>query len=161
MLDTRLQRSLIAFLRIAIGWTFLYAGITQVFDPSWSAAGFLTHTKTFHFLFAGFAAPEALPLTNVLVSWGHLLIGLSLVFGLLTRVGGVLGTLLMLVYWLAHMDFPYVESPLNFLIDFHVVYAGALVYLMTRHAGQIAGLDRWLGELAFVREHAALRPLVA
>ena len=161
MYDTTLQRSLIVFLRVAIGWTFLYAGITQVFDPSWSAAGFLTHTKTFHFLFAGFAVPEVLPLTNVLVSWGHLLIGLSLVFGILTRIGGAFGTLLMLVYWLAHMDFPYVDSPLNFLIDYHVVYAGALVYLMTRHAGQIAGLDHGLGDLAFVRSHPALRPLVA
>lgn len=100
-------------------------------------------------------------MTNVLVAWGHLLIGLSLVFGILTRIGGAFGTLLMLTYWLAHMDFPYVDSQLNFLIDYHVVYAGALVYLMTRHAGQIAGLDRWLGHFAFIRSRAALRPLVA
>jgi uncharacterized membrane protein YphA (DoxX/SURF4 family) len=42
------NRGFIIFLRLAVGWTFLYAGFTQIFVISdWSAAGFLAHTKTF------------------------------------------------------------------------------------------------------------------
>ena len=56
MNNTTLQRSLIVYFRLAIGWTFLYAGAWQVMDPHWSVATFLAHTKTFHDSFALFAA---------------------------------------------------------------------------------------------------------
>lgn len=161
MSETTFERNLLVFLRVAIGWTFLYAGVSQLTDPSWSAAGFLDHTKTFHFLMAPFASPGLLPITNFLVPWGHLLIGLSLVLGIMVRVGGVFGTLLMLTYWLAHMNFPYVDTSVNFLIDFHVIYAGALVYLLCKRAGHVYGLDAWVEKLSFVQSHPFLRPLVA
>ena len=90
MNTTTQERALILFLRLAIGWTFLYAAITQFADPAWSAAGFLNSTKTFHWLMAGFAAPNILPITNFLVRWGHLLIGLSLISGLLVRASAPL-----------------------------------------------------------------------
>jgi len=155
-----LERNLLTGLRVTIGWAFLYAGLTQFADPSWSAAGFLTHTTTFHPLFAPFAAPTILPLTNFLVKWGHLLIGLSLVTGSLTRVGALFGTVLMLAYWLAHMNFPYVETKLNFLIDFHVVYAIGLVYLLTKPPAMLFGIDQWLASLKPVKSNPLLRPLV-
>jgi thiosulfate dehydrogenase [quinone] large subunit len=161
MPETVFERSLLVFLRVMIGWTFLYAGVSQLTDPAWSAAGFLGHTKTFHFLMAPFAAPGLLGITNFLVPWGHLLIGLSLVFGIMVRVGALFGTILMLTYWLAHMNFPYVDTSVNFLIDFHVIYAGALVYLICKHAGHIYGLDGWLDKLTFVQSHPALHPLIA
>ena len=78
------------------------------------------------------------------MSWGHLLIGLSLVSGLLVRVSGVFGIALLLTYWTAHMDFPYVESRVNFLIDYHIVFAVLTGYLVAANAGHAFGLDGWL-----------------
>ncbi len=141
MSDSALHKGLIFYFRLAMGWTFLYAAIHQFLDPSWSAAGFLANTKTFNSLFAVFASPAVVPYTDFLVKWGHLLIGLSLISGLLVRVSGVFGIMLMLVYYMAHMDFPYIETKLNYLIDFHVVYAGVLVYLISVNAGRVWGLD--------------------
>jgi thiosulfate dehydrogenase (quinone) large subunit len=157
MNNTTLQRSLILYFRLAMGWTFLYAGITQVMDPHWSVAVFLAHTKTFHDVLAVFAAPGIEPYTTFAVKWGHLLIGLSLVSGLLVRVSGGFGVLLMLTYYCAHMDFPYVDSPVNFLMEFHLVYAGVLVYLMSVNAGCVFGLDGVVERLHLFdrRDHTA------
>ena len=40
------------------------------------------------------------------------------------------------------MDFPDIENVNNFLIDFHVVYAGLVVYLIMKRAGHVFGLLR-------------------
>jgi len=78
MTDSKLEKTLIVFFRITMGWVFLYAASHQLFDPKFSAGGFLGHTKTFHDFFAYFATPAMLPVTDFLVEWGHFLIGLSL-----------------------------------------------------------------------------------
>ncbi len=156
MNNTTLQRSLIVYFRLAMGWTFLYAGVTQVMDPHFTVAVFLAHTKTFHDVLAAFAAPGIGPYTTFAVKWGHLLIGLSLVSGLLIRVSGAFGVLLMLTYYCAHMDFPYVDSRVNFLMEYHLVYVGVLVYLMSVNSGRVFGLDGLIDRLhLFDRHHAA------
>ena len=30
-------------LRLVVGWVFLYAGVTKLLDPSWTARGYLAH----------------------------------------------------------------------------------------------------------------------
>jgi thiosulfate dehydrogenase [quinone] large subunit len=161
MPDSALQRGLIVYFRLAIGWTFLYAGLWQVMDPHFTVASFLAHTKTFHDTLAWFAAPAIEPYTTFAVKWGHLLIGLSLVSGLLVRVSGVFGVLLMLTYYCAHMDFPYIESHVNFIMDYHLVYAGVLVYLMSVKAGHVFGLDGVVENWSWFDRYPRLRPLVS
>ena len=97
MTNATLDRCLIVFFRLAMGWTFLYAASHQVFDPQFTVVGFLNHTKTFHNLFAVFTTPTMAPITTFLVEYGHLLIGLSLVLGLMVRVSASFGVLLMLL----------------------------------------------------------------
>jgi thiosulfate dehydrogenase [quinone] large subunit len=161
MNQSAIERCLIVFFRLAMGWTFLYAASHQVFVPGWSIAGFLEHTKTFHDFFAAFTTPTVAPIVSFFVAYGHLLIGLSLIFGLLVRVSASFGILLMLMYWMAHMDFPYIETQNNFLLDFHIVYAGVLTYLIVKHAGHVWGLDAWAEQLGFFQRHPGLKPLVA
>jgi pimeloyl-ACP methyl ester carboxylesterase len=36
MINATLDRGLIVFFRLAMGWTFLYAASHQIFDPNWS-----------------------------------------------------------------------------------------------------------------------------
>jgi len=101
------------------------------------------------------------PITTFLVEYGHLLIGLSLLTGLLVRVSASFGVLLMLVYWMAHMNWPFISNTNNFILDEHLVYAGMLVSLIAKHAGHVWGLDGWVENLQFVKRHPGLKPLVA
>jgi thiosulfate dehydrogenase (quinone) large subunit len=48
--------------------------------------GFLSNTKTFHDVYAPLTTPAIVPTLTFLVEYGHLLIGLSLIFGLMVRV---------------------------------------------------------------------------
>ena len=160
MADSSIERNLVLVFRLLMAWTFIYAASHQAFTE-FSVVGFLKNTKTFHDLFAVFTAPAIAPIVSFLVAWGHLLIGLSLLFGLMVRVSAVFGVALLLMYWMAHMDFPYIENKNNFLIDYHIVYSVVLIYLFVKHAGHVWGLDAWAENLSFVRAHPALRPLVA
>lgn len=87
MTELKIPKGLTLFFRLAMAWTFLYPAFHQVFDPKFSVAGFLKHgTKTFHGLFSIFATSTMAPITTFLVAYGHLLIGLSLLLGLMVRV---------------------------------------------------------------------------
>jgi thiosulfate dehydrogenase [quinone] large subunit len=158
--DSALEQSLVLFFRLAIGWTFLYAAIHHYGDDKF-VAGFLSHTKTFHDVYAPFTNPAIAPVLTFLVEYGHLLIGLSLISGLLVRASAPFAIALMLLYWTAHMDYPYIENVNNYLIDYHIVYAGVLVYLMVKRAGHVFGLDGLAEELTAVREVPTLRWLVS
>ena len=159
MTDTT-QRKFVLFFRFLMAWTFLYAASHQVFNPKFSAAGFLRQTKTFHDVYAVFTAPSIDPILTFLVSYGHLLIGLSLLFGLLVRVSSLAGVALLLMYWTAHMDWPYIDNANNFIVDYHIVYATVCIYLFAARAGHVFGLDGWLPKQSFVK-HTPLQPLVA
>jgi len=159
MTESNFDRGVIFILRIMMGWTFLYAGIWQIWE-NFDTAGFLNHVVTFHDFFSVFARPAMLPYTDFLVKWGHLLIGLSLVFGLLVRVSGPFAVLLMITYYFAHMEFPFIENHLNYIVDFHLVYATVIAYLIAHRAGHVWGLDGLLEHTHMVERFPALRPLV-
>jgi hypothetical protein len=44
------------------------------------------------------------------------------------------------------MDFPYIESHVNLIIDYHIVYAVLTAWLVVADAGRVWGLDGWLAE---------------
>jgi thiosulfate dehydrogenase [quinone] large subunit len=161
MSDSNTERGYVLIFRLLMAWTFLYAASHQVFVSGWSVAGFLRNTKTFHDVYAPFATPTWAPIISFLVEYGHLLIGLSLLVGLMVRVSASFGVLLMLLYWTAHMNFPYIENRNNFLIDYHIVYAVVLGFLIYKRAGHVWGLDAWAEKLEFFDQHPRLRALVA
>lgn len=155
------ERAIVLYFRLTMAWTFLYASSHQVFDPTFTVVGFLDHTKTFHDLFATFTTPVMAPITTILVEYGHLLIGVSLLFGLMVRVSASFGVLLMLTYWLAHMDWPFIENKNNLVIDYHLVYAGVLVLLIIKQAGHVYGLDALTEKLTFFEQRPKLRAAFA
>jgi thiosulfate dehydrogenase [quinone] large subunit len=124
-----------------MAWIFLYAASHQVLVPGWSVAGFLKGTKTFNGLFAPLTGPGVAPVVSFLVGYGHLLIGLSLLLGLMVRASATAGIGIMILYWMAHMDFPYISDKNSLLVDSHVVYALVLLLLIVKHAGHVWGLD--------------------
>ena len=132
-----------------MAWVFLYAAFHQITDSNWSVAGFLGHTKTFHDVYSWFATPAVAPTISFLVKYGHLLIGLSLLFGLFVRASTSAGIVLMILYWTAHMDWPFIENQNNFLVSYHIIYAMTLTYLFAAQAGHVWGLDGWLEKRPF------------
>ncbi len=153
------EKMLILFFRLTMGWTFLYAGIHHFGDDKF-VVGFLSHVKTFHDVYAPLTSPAIVPALTFLVEYGHLLIGLSLISGLLVRVSAPFAIMLLIMYWTAHMDFPYIENVNNYLIDYHIVYSGVLVYLMVKRAGHVFGLDGLVERWNVVEHYPVLRPLV-
>ena len=153
MSDSPAIKPIILLLRLGMAWVLLYAASHQVLVPGWSVAGFLGSTKTFHWLFAPMADPAVAGILSFLVGYGHLLIGLSLLSGLLVRVSGVFGIALMILYWMAHMDFPYISDANSLLVDEHIIYALVLGLLIATHAGHYVGLDGWVSRFDQVRRN--------
>ena len=154
MLDDRLSAKVLTLTRVSIGWLFFYAGITKVMNPEWSAAGYLNNATTFPGFYKWLASPSVLPLTNFLNEWGLTLIGVALMLGAFTYISGKLGALMMLLYWLPILDFPWIEH--GFIVDHHVVYACVLLFLAASRAGRTMGLDAKLAEHPFLKARPKL-----
>ena len=102
--QTPWQKISLTVLRIAIGWHFLYEGLIKVFNPDWSASGYLENaTGPFASLFQSIAQNSTLlGLTDFLNQWGMVLVGISLIIGLLSRWACLGGMLLMGLYYFAN-----------------------------------------------------------
>ena len=119
-------------------------------------AGFLSHTKTFHDVYAPLTSATLAPVLTFLVEYGHLLIRLSLISGLLVRLSTPFAIMMMLLYWTAHLDYPYIENHNNLLVDYHIVYALVLLTLMVKNAGHVWGLDGWVANHVLGERRGAL-----
>ena len=138
---------LLFLLRISIGWLLFYAGITKVLNPAWSAGGYLQNAKTFSGFYQWLATPEMLPITNFLNEWGLTLLGAALLFGVFVRWAGILGALMMILYYLPVLEFPNVGEH-SYIVDEHIIYALALLLLAASETGKIFGLGKKFPRLA-------------
>lgn len=129
-------------LRLALGWLFLYAGITKVLNPDWTSAGYLEAAKTFTNFYQWLASPAILPFIDFINEWGLTLLGVSLILGLWMRWSIPLGALLMLLYYLPILDFPYPNQH-SFIVDEHIIYALALLALWTLREARAWSLDAY------------------
>ncbi len=131
-------------LRVSLGGLFLYAGITKIFDSTWSAEGYIRGAKTFPELFQFFLDPSVLPIVNMANEWGLTLIGVALILGVFVRWAALAGMILMILYYLATLDFPH-PNPHSYIVDEHVVYFFSLWVLASFQAGKVWGLGNKLG----------------
>lgn len=156
---TLFQKTSLFFLRVSLGWFFFYAGITKVLDPNWSAAGYLKGAKTFTGFYQFLTDPSILPIVNFLNEWGLTLLGISLIFGVFVRLGGILGAVLMLLYYFPILNFPYPNAH-AYIVDEHIIYIFALLSLAAARAGRIWGLERWCADLPICRRFPKIRNLL-
>lgn len=132
-------------LRVSMGWLMFYAGITKILNPEWSSAGYLKTAATFSGLYQWFSQPDVLPAIDFINGWGLTLLGVSLMLGLFVRLSAPLGALLMMLYYFPVLKFPYI-APHSFLVDEHIIYASALIFLSAVKSGEIWGLDKFLNK---------------
>ncbi len=127
-------------LRISMGMLFFYAGYSKIINPEWTAAGYLNNAKGFTGFYAWLSSPQILPIINIVNEYALLLLGISLILGLFIRISAPLGVLLMFLYYLA-LGFPFPNEH-AFIVDEHIIYIFALLYLASNNAGTILGIDK-------------------
>jgi thiosulfate dehydrogenase (quinone) large subunit len=137
---TKAQNFFLFLLRVTLGWMYLYAGLTKVFDSTWTSAGYLSSAKAFTGFYEWLASPSILPVVDFMNEWGLTLLGVSLILGIFVRLSSVLGALLMFLYYLP-LGFPFPNEH-AFIVDEHIIYASALLYLGIVRAGRVWGLEQ-------------------
>jgi uncharacterized membrane protein YphA (DoxX/SURF4 family) len=138
---------ILSILRIAIGWHFLYEGLIKLFNPGWSAAGYLqSATGPFRAFYHSLAANEiSLQLINQINIFALIFIGLGLFLGFLTRLSQLSGIALLFIYYMSHP--PLFSEPGFFregsymLISKDLIEMIALLVLMFFPTGRFIGLD--------------------
>jgi thiosulfate dehydrogenase [quinone] large subunit len=167
------QQAALVILRTLIGWHFLYEGYYKLMLPAWSADGKPLPPWTS----AGYLKAASGPLARVFqwmidagwIGWidksvkiGLLLVGLSLILGLLTRAGLWSAVFFLTLFYLLAIPTAGAPQPGNegtYLIVNKTLIEGAAVgVLLTFNTGAIAGLDmfltRWKSARR-IRSHAA------
>jgi len=143
------QLAMLTVLRIIIGWHFLYEGIVKLWNPGWSAAGYLQDSGG---VFAPFfkwlaSAPGLIYTVDTMNVWGLILIGLSLILGVLSRAGILAGIVLLAFYYLSHppiigADYALPSEGSYLWVNKNLIEMIALAVLYVFPTSRILGLDR-------------------
>src|SRR4029450_10220605 len=101
------QAVTLTVLRVAIGWHFLYEGLSKLTSPGWSAAGYLKQSRGPLSGLFRWMASDAGVLGNVdlMNKWGLTAIGLGLIVGFLTRPAAAAGIVVILLFYLCNPPF--------------------------------------------------------
>lgn len=129
------KKWLITIIRMAIGWHFLYEGLTKILAENWSSYNYLINTSGF---MSGFyhtlaANPALLKIADLMNMYGLTLIGLALFLGLFIRYAALAGALLLTLYYFAYPPFGVsifreTEGQL-FLVDKNMIEGLILIFL--------------------------------
>lgn len=135
------SRIVLLLLRLSLAWIFLYSSISKIFDDTWSSQTFLSGVQTFPGFFSWFASPGNIGWVDFLNVYGQLALGIALLLGVFLPLAAVGGSLLMLLYYLTQLHFPYAgRGTTSLLIDQHIIYALCLFILWKYDAGKYLGL---------------------
>jgi thiosulfate dehydrogenase (quinone) large subunit len=150
------QKVALIVLRTVIGWHFLYEAYFKIVAPSWSPTG----TPLPRWTAAGYLKGATGPLAGLFqrminsgwtvwidrsVKIALLLIGLSLILGLFTRVGLWAALVLLSIFYLLYIPTTGVPQPNNegtyLIVNKTLIEAVAVIVLLVFHTGNIAGVD--------------------
>jgi thiosulfate dehydrogenase [quinone] large subunit len=158
------RRSL-AVLRLTTGFIFLWAFLDKTFGLGFStpsknswlnggapSQGFLKSPAVTG-PFKGFFAAIASPTTDVLFMLAMLAVGVAVMAGIGVRISAVAGTVVLLFMYLAEWPFAANAASTNPLIDYHVIYALALIVIAVVSAGDTWGLGRAWKRLNLVKHN--------
>jgi thiosulfate dehydrogenase [quinone] large subunit len=161
----------LAVFRVVLGLEFLWAFLDKTFglgyatpaERAWinggsPTKGFLSRVAvgpfedTFHTI-------AGAPWADWLFMVGLLGIGVALILGIGLRVAAVSGTVMMVLMWAAEWPLAKFTSAgepsmsTNPIVDYHIIYALALIALAVTFAGHIWGLGRRWAKLGFVQRN--------
>jgi thiosulfate dehydrogenase (quinone) large subunit len=150
------QQATLVLLRTVIGWHFLYEAYYKIASPVWSATG----TPLARWTSAGYLNGASGPLAGLfkrmvdagwtpwldgMVKIGLLLIGLSLILGLFTKVGAWGALFFLSLFYLLYVPTLGVPQPNSegsyLIVNKTLIEAVAVCVLLAFDTGRIAGLD--------------------
>jgi thiosulfate dehydrogenase [quinone] large subunit len=147
-------------LRLIAGWWLLHAGLDKLanwpFEAGWFVGGAAQGTSLGPVVTA-FSDGVLLSFVNVAIPIGQTLIGLGLIFGALTRMAAFFGAFLMMFFYFINGETGAWS---------HGVVTGELLGLLifgmiaTLGAGRVLGIDSYLADTEFVKNHPRLRYLI-
>ena len=156
-------RYLLAGIRLALGWVFLWAFLDKLFGlglststaNSWlnggsPTAGFLGKAVTGPFTGA-YHSIAGNAVVDVLFMAALLGIGIALILGIGMRIAAGAGAVLLVLMWTAVL--PPATNP---FMDDHLIYAAVLVALALMGAGNVLGLGRRWTATPLVRRNTWL-----
>lgn len=165
-------RRILALLRFATGFIFLWAFLDKTFGLGYATTGAKSWlnggSPTKGFL----ASTDAGPFTGIahaiagawwadwLFMLGMLAIGVAVMAGIALWPSAIAGSLILLMMWAA--EFPLARfastgeptSSTNPIVDYHIIYALALITVAATSAGVTWGLSRYWNRLPYIRDHA-------
>jgi thiosulfate dehydrogenase [quinone] large subunit len=143
------QTTMLTILRMLIGWHFLYEGVVKLWNPGWTAAGYLNDSGgSFATFFKGMASsPGLLNVVDTLNVWGLILIGLSLILGMFSRAGILAGIVLLAFYYLSHppiigADYALPSEGSYLWVNKNLLELFSLAVLFVFPTSRIIGIDR-------------------
>ena len=170
MITARAARFLAVF-RVVLGFEFLWAFLDKTFGLGYATPaarawinggsptkGFLSRVAvgplegTFHAI-AGAAWADWLFMAGLLG------IGIALILGIGLRAAAVSGTVMMVLMWAAEWPLAKFTSAgeptmsTNPIVDYHIIFALALIALALTYAGHTWGLGKLWARLPFVQRH--------
>jgi len=144
------QLSALVIVRVLIGWHFLYEGWVKVINPEWTAASFLNAAQgPLANLFKSMASNDGvLEVINFCNQWGLVLIGLSLILGLLSRWACLGGMALLALYYLCNppligLDISGMAEGSYLVVNKNLIELFTLLILFFFPTGNRVGLDRF------------------
>ncbi len=126
----------VTVLRCAIGWHFLYEGLSKVLSGHWTAKGYLESAGgplagLYHLMAS---SEPVMALVDALNMYGLTFIGLALFVGVAIRASAAFGIVLLALYYLAYPPFggvPYAPTEGSlFLVNKNVIEALGLALLL-------------------------------
>lgn len=142
--NASIWKVILTIIRLYLGWTWMQAGLEKLTGTSFSAGGFIngaiSKTSGQHPAvqawwgdFLQHVAVPNLVIFNNLIPWGEFLVGLSLIFGVLTKFGLFMGLV---------MNFSYMFSG-SVSTNPQMAIFEIILFIHSTHAAQI-GLDYWV-----------------
>jgi thiosulfate dehydrogenase [quinone] large subunit len=165
----------LAVTRVVLGFTFLWAFLDKVFGwhyATGSGKGWVDGGSPTKGFLSGVSAGPLQSFfhdiagdgwADTLFMLGLLGIGLALVSGVALRFTAVAGAVMMALMWAAewplaqHLSNGQPSGSSNPLVDYHVLYALAMIVLALTSAGETWGLGRLWAAIPLVRRHRWLR----
>jgi thiosulfate dehydrogenase (quinone) large subunit len=138
-------------LRVAIGWHFMYEGVSKLLQDNWTSYAFLMDSKGwFSGLFQSLAgSPTALAIADQLNMWGLTLIGLALITGTFTRIAKAGAIILLLFYFIAQppmmmAEYLFPAEGTYLWVNKNLIEMLAVIVLFVFPTAHIVGVDRLL-----------------
>ena len=133
-------------MRLFIGWHFLYEGLVKLFNPGWTAKGYLLSSEGFLSpLFRWLGESSLLAASDWITTLVLIGVGLCLTLGYWEKQAGIAGMALLALFYLAHPAWPGLPmtGPVEgnyFIVNKNLIEIAALGVLAYFPTGHLAGL---------------------